>query len=189
MRVRGVARTVPALFWRSSAPSLLCYPPSAPSGICASSLFSDCQKFLFHCVGRRQILTVSIFSLFLKFRFIPPPPFLSRSSLPCSSCLSLPPSPPSPRVFFSLSIRNNVCGIISRPRPALLQEPCLYCQVSGGRRRWWPWGPATRSPEVDKPCRRGDIVCVCVFSPHLLLPVGDGSPRQLGLSPSSSSSL
>lgn len=104
----------------------------------------------------------------------------------------LPPSPPSPRLFFSFSIRNNVCGIISRPRPALLPEPCLYCQVSGGRRRWWPWGPATPSPKVDKSCRRGDIVCVFP-PPHLppdsLLPVGDGSPRQLGLSPSSSSSL
>lgn len=41
----GCARTVPALFCRSSAPSLLCYPLSAPSGICASSLSPIVRNF------------------------------------------------------------------------------------------------------------------------------------------------
>lgn len=41
----GCARTAPALFWWSSAPSLLCYPPSAPSAICAGSLSPIVRNF------------------------------------------------------------------------------------------------------------------------------------------------
>lgn len=92
----GCARTVPALFWRSSAPSLLCYPV-CPLWYMCEFPFSDCQKFLFHCVGRRQILTVSIFfPFFFCISFYPPSPF-PLAFLPSLLLLSVPPSlPPSP---------------------------------------------------------------------------------------------
>lgn len=92
---RVYARTGPAALVELGAfPPLL--SPVCPLWFVYEFLFSNCQIFFSHCVGRRQILTVSIFSFFRPLiSFYPPSPF-PLAFLPSLLLLSRPPSFPSP---------------------------------------------------------------------------------------------
>lgn len=80
--------------------------------MCASCL-ADCQKFLFHCVGRRQIFfLLTVFLLFHLFYFLFLP--LTSSCLPFPFLLwGAPSSPFNFSIFPPLSLRS--------PPPTLLK--------------------------------------------------------------------
>ena len=102
---RGAAQpTVCSSVWIQLQSSYLLLTPLG--GMCAST-HSDCQKFLFHCVGRRQLVPPTTVSPLLYLFY---PPFLSFPFF------CLPPLPPTPQyLLLPLSISLSILPALPVP--------------------------------------------------------------------------